>query len=43
MSQLSNPRTGKGAPLRCPECGRYDHPSDTKCERELTARKAAAA
>lgn len=39
MTQLSNPRTAKGNPLRCPECGRYDHPEDTKCAAELAARK----
>jgi hypothetical protein len=42
MTQLSNPRTPKGAPLRCPECQRYDHPADTRCPLELAARKAAA-
>lgn len=38
-TQFSNPRTAKGRTLRCPECGAYIHPPDTKCEAELTARK----
>lgn len=40
MTQLSNPRTAKGSPLRCPECGRLDHPADTRCKLELAAREA---
>lgn len=37
-TQLSNPRTAKGRPLRCPDCGAYAHAADTKCAAELTAR-----
>ncbi len=41
-TQLSNPRTAKGAPLRCPECQRYAHAPNTTCKRELRARVDAA-
>ena len=36
-TQLSNPRTPKGAALRCPECQRYSHPEATTCAREIAA------
>lgn len=37
-TQLSNPRTAQGRPLRCPDCGAYAHAQDTKCNAELSAR-----